>query len=124
MLVTFSSSTSSEIVMFAEVARQLLQVVGKECLARGVFTKEQLPDAIEALRRASLAEQETVRANGPQAEEIDDEDAQKTPKIGFAQRAYPLIELMEWARQEGGFVMWRAASNFCAEVSDKDRLRL
>jgi len=41
MLVKFTSSTSGQIMMFAPVARLLLELVGKECTARGVITTEQ-----------------------------------------------------------------------------------
>lgn len=53
MLVKFTSSTSGQIMMFAQVARQLLELVGKDCSARGVITTEQLPEAIERLRAAT-----------------------------------------------------------------------
>jgi len=32
--------------------------------------------------------------------------------IGFGQRAYPMIELLEWTRKEDGFVLWEAAKDF------------
>jgi hypothetical protein len=53
MLVKFISSTSGQIMMFAAVARQLLDILGKDCSARGVITTEQLPEAIERLRLAA-----------------------------------------------------------------------
>lgn len=52
MLVKFTSSTSGQIMMFAQVARQMLEILGKDCNARGVITSEQLPDAIARLRGA------------------------------------------------------------------------
>jgi hypothetical protein len=52
MLVKFNSSTSGQIMMFSPAARQLLEILHKDCTARGVITSEQLPEAIERLRRA------------------------------------------------------------------------
>lgn len=52
MLVRLTSNTSGEMIMFAEHARRLFEIVGKECTARGVFTTEQLPAAIARLRQA------------------------------------------------------------------------
>jgi Domain of unknown function (DUF1840) len=112
MLVTVTSSTSGEIIMFAETARYLFEIAGKECVARGVFTREQLPDAIAKLQRA-VANTRDELVESPYVEQGDDErDAQTAPRIGLAQRAHPLIELMERTRDNDGFVMWQAAKDF------------
>ena len=42
---------------------------------------------------------------------VDDGDADGPP-VGLAQRAYPLIELLEWTRKEDGFILWEAANDF------------
>ena len=113
MLVTFSSSTSGQLMMFAPTARQMLEIIGKECAAKGVIMSDQLPAAIDRLRAAVAA------ARGPAAspparstdDEGDDENKEETP-VGLGQRAYPLIELLEWTRQEEGFVLWEAAKDF------------
>jgi hypothetical protein len=114
MLVTFNSSTSGQILMFADAARRLFNIVGKEGTARGVFTAEQLPGAIEKLKNAVAAEKASAAQNvKPQdAGDPGDEEKAKNAGIGLAQRAHPLIELMERTHQEEGFVMWEAASDF------------
>ena len=112
MLVTFTSNTSGEIIMFAETARRLLDIIGKTCSALGVITEEQLPEAIEKLQRAVLAEKNEVSEESQRLNKAGDDEDPKTPGIGLAQRAYPLIELMERIRVIGGFVMWRAAQDF------------
>jgi len=106
MLVTFTSSTSGEILMFSEMARRLFEIIGKTGSARGVFTKEQLPDAIEKLRQAVAAEK--ADPDSPEAEELDDEN----DHVDLAQRAHPFIELLESTRKEDGYVMWHAANDF------------
>jgi hypothetical protein len=113
MLVTITSSTSGEIIMFAQTARHLFEITEKECMSRGVFTKEQLPDAITKLRRAVANAKDEPADNAPYAEQGKDaDDDQSTPNIGLAQRAHPLIELMERTRDLDGFVMWQAAKDF------------
>lgn len=115
MLVTFVSSNSGQILMFAAVARHLLQIVGKESSARGVITFEQLRDAIHRLRLAAAAAGRAASANG---EEEEDNDDGTGPPVGLAQRAYPLIELLERTLQassppgEKGFILWEAAGDF------------
>ncbi len=109
MLVKFTSSTSGQIMTFAPVARQLLEILGKDCSARGVITTEQLPEAIDRLRHAA------ADPGSPAATETGDSDDHNTSDvspIGLGQRAYPLIELLEWTRKEDGFVLWEAAQDF------------
>lgn len=107
MLVTLTSSTSGEILVFSDIAHRLFEIIGKECTARGVFTKEQLPDAITKLQVAVGAAKDDSSRNKAPAE-----DSAATPDIGLAQHAHPLIELLERTRQEDGYLMWTAQSPF------------
>ncbi|MBL8396368.1 MAG: DUF1840 domain-containing protein [Candidatus Accumulibacter sp.] len=113
MLVKFISSTSGQIMMFAPVARQLLEAIGKDCSARGVITTEQLPEAISRLRIAATDGKSSSASNKADTETHggrDDED--EANRVGLGQRAYPLIELLEWTRKEEGFVLWEATKDF------------
>ena len=121
MLVRLNSSTSGEMIMFAEHARWLFDIIGKDCGARGVFTCEQLPDAIARLKTACEAEKQALRAAERKAheegfeeeEDLNDED-HKSGRVGvhLVQRATPLIHLMEWTHQEKGFILWEADRDF------------
>jgi hypothetical protein len=119
MLVRMTSSTSGEVILFAEHAHRLFEIIGKECTARGVFALEQLPDALARLRQA-VADDKAATAQATQAQPdcIDHDSAEEAdaakrePVVGLAQRAYPLIRLLERTQQEGGFVLWEAASDF------------
>lgn len=104
MLVKFHSSTSGEIMMFAETARLILGVLGKECTARGVITLEQLPDEITRLRTAMR------RQPRPAADPGADRDDELP--VGFVQRATPFVELLERTLADEGYVLWEAASDF------------
>ncbi|EXI87248.1 MAG: hypothetical protein AW11_02675 [Candidatus Accumulibacter regalis] len=117
MLVKFNSSTSGQIMMFAPAARQLLEILHKDCTARGVITSEQLPEAIERLRRAVAGggSNGTLPPQaGTPAQDDDSNDDRRAdgPPIGLAQRAFPLIELLEWTRKEDGYILWEAAKDF------------
>lgn len=116
MLVRLTSSTSGEIILFAEQARRLFEIIGKECTARGVFTLAQLPDAVARLRHAVAAEKDAARpvpeappADRDQADEASDDPDQA---ISLGQRAHPLIRLMERTHKDGGFILWEAARDF------------
>lgn len=108
MLVTFTSSTSGEIVMFSEVAHRLFEIVGKAGTARGVFTKEQLLDAIDKLRQAVAAE----KGSADPVKKMDAGGSEQASNVDLAQRAHPFIELLESTRKEDGYVMWNAANDF------------
>jgi hypothetical protein len=112
MLVKFISSTSGQIMMFATVARQLLEIVEKDCSARGVITTEQLPDVIRRLRLATAQTASRSPGNDAGTTDADEHDGDDASKVGLAQRAYPLIELLDWTRKEEGFVLWEAAEDF------------
>jgi hypothetical protein len=131
MLVRLTSSTSGEMIMYAEHARRLFEIIGKEGTARGVFTREQLPEAVERLHQAVQEEklelQETERKAREEGlvddEESSDEDdeakqakeeAAKSGRTGvtLGQRAYPLIHLMELTFKEDGFILWEASGEF------------
>lgn len=105
MLVKFQSSTSGEVMMFADNARTLLGVLKKECTARGVITFEELPDEIARLRAAI----EGDRASGRPAEEA--EPGKELP-VGFSQRATPFLEMMERTLRREGYVLWQAPADF------------
>lgn len=103
MLVTFNSNVAGELMMFAEVARRLLTVAGKECTARGVILADQVPDIIVRLRAAAAADKVE---HGP-----DDEEDPNV--VGLGRRAQPFIEFLELtARETDGFVLWEAARDF------------
>lgn len=123
MLVKLTSNTSGEMIMFAEHARRLFDIIGKECTARGVFTKEQLPDAIARLRQAVQADrsEQQSKEHQDQRDGVDERDedeeraeARKAGRIGVSlgQRAQPLINLLEWTNKEGGFILWEAEHDF------------
>ena len=119
MLVKFNSNTSGQIMMFAPAARQLLEILHKDCTARGVITTEQLAEAIERLQAAVAGGRrgggEALPAQATASEKADGSDAghpEGGPPIGLAQRALPLIELLEWTQKEDGFILWEAAKDF------------
>lgn len=103
MLVKFDSNVAGELMMFADVARRLLQAAGKECTARGVIRAEQVPDIVARLRTAAAADKSEHGG--------DEEDDQNVVSLG--RRAQPFIEFLELtAREKDGFVLWEAPADF------------
>jgi hypothetical protein len=121
MLIKLTSSSSGEIIMFAKHARRLFEIIGKECTARGVFTREQLPPAIVSLHHAvdeeklaakRLAEEECASEDSENEQDDDGGKDQAEAKVSLAQRAHPLINLMQWTFKEKGFILWETERDF------------
>ncbi len=111
MLVRFESSETAEVLMYAETARMLLQVLGKETTARGTFTQPEMARAAAALR----AEAQQAPKPTEDEEEIDQKTGKpKGPQVGFSQRAWPLIDMLERTARSGpdAYIVWEAAEAF------------
>jgi hypothetical protein len=114
MLVKFNSSVSGEMIMLADAAKRLLEIIGKERSARGVITTEQLPLALQRLRNAVAEEKKGQREAGKVDNgypDLDDEEATEPP-VGLGRRAHPFIEMLDWTQREEGFVLWEAPADF------------
>jgi len=80
----------------------------KEIPVRGVFTPEQLGDAIASLEQA-------IAQDKPPAQNDDDEDLPRDAlslPVGLRQRAHPLLELMRQAKKANQPLLWEAGSGW------------
>ena len=112
MLITFRSKAGSEVLMLSDHAAPLLRAAGKSLPdafpERGVFTPEQLDQAIAGIEKAV--------ALAPEQPREQDQDPDAPPvhpmarTVGLQQRAFPLLGLMKKARAKGVNVTWEAAS--------------
>ena len=109
MLVRFISSETGEILMFAEAARSLLQVLGKETTAKGAFLPDEMLAAAQTLRDA------VSRAEAPPVDDERDADGKKKePVVALSQRAWPLIDMLERTARGGAKanIVWEASADF------------
>ena len=105
MLITFKSAAAADVVMFGDSAKALLKVIGKDPEdATGIVTVDQLPFAIETLKSAI----DYDKARHSAGHHADDEDTPKglAATVHLAQRAWPLLEMLEFSQQEGKPVTW------------------
>lgn len=109
MLVTFTSSETGEVLMFASTAGELLRIVGKETTARGVFVPAEMLTAAARLKAAVAAAEAP-----PEADEDDEEAKRKPPPVSLRQRAWPLIDMFERTAKAGAeaHIVWEAAQSF------------
>jgi len=109
MLIRFYSSETGELLMFAEAAKTLLQMIGKETTARGTFSQPEMQPAADALRQALQGE-----ATAAPAEEEEDEERAVDRPVGLSSRAWPLIDMLERTGRGGAKanIIWEAPQAF------------
>ncbi len=110
MLFTFRSDAASDVIMFGDTAKKLISILGKDPDdSKGIVTVEQLPDAIRRLRTA--IEEDKVRSQRTPEQEEADAEAGRTglaAPVSLAQRAWPLLDMMEHSQRERVPVIWGA----------------
>jgi len=105
-MITFQSDAAADIMMFDDVAKHMMEIIGHEYTTRGIITVEQLPAAIAKLREAIAADR---AAHAGQYDRPEFEDAQggsKRAYVGLAPRAVPLAEMFEYSLKAEKPVMW------------------
>ncbi len=107
MLVTFKSKAAADVPMYAEHATLLLSLVGKTLepaeAPRGIITAADVPAALAKLKAAADASRRTDKDRA--SAQRDDEPGQAL-SVGLAQRAFPLIDMLERAAKDGRDVVW------------------
>jgi hypothetical protein len=112
MLVTFKSKAAAEVMMYEEHARRILDLLNKD-VKRGIITSAEAPNAVARLE-AEIAESrlhptsEEVKRDvlAHHGDEGDDNEHEPVEFVSFATRAYPLLEMLRAARNDGYDVMW------------------
>lgn len=107
MIVKFQSVSTADVITFADVARVLLKILGKEPTARGVITPEEMPEALARL--AALKQQE-----GKPGTALEDSGVGVEPHewIALSRRAEPFLRMLDRAHLAGKAVTWTAAADF------------
>ncbi|MFZ1643721.1 MAG: DUF1840 domain-containing protein [Candidatus Contendobacter sp.] len=102
MLVTFRTKAHADILMFGDIAVQLLKRMGHSGTVPGALLADEVPAALDRLRNAVAAHKAAVPKAADGAE---DDDANERP-VDLTQRALPLIELLAAAAAARCDVMW------------------
>ena len=98
MLITFKSKAHADVVMFGDVARELIRLMGKSTALPSALGPEDIPAALSRLETA-LAER---------AEPEPDDDDEEDDKVRLRTRALPLIEMLNAARDADAPVIWES----------------
>ena len=107
MLVTFKSKAAADIPMYPEHAKMLLSLVGKslepESAPQGIITAAEAPAALAKLKAAADASRKSEKDG---ATKEGDEQPGQAISVGLAQRAFPLIDMLERAVKEKRDIVW------------------
>ncbi len=111
MLITFKSKSSPELLMYQEHAQRILDLLHKSP-TRGVITAAEAATALSLLEHeVALSKQhpEVDVEHDIHTHDLEESDTQERvvqQRVGFAARAYPLLEMLRAAKQDGNDIIW------------------
>ncbi len=107
MIYEFKSRATGTLVTTQAVAERILQIIGKPAQAKGVILPEQMPAALEALKRAIDNERNSKAALNPDrtaVNETETDDAE--PEVSLASRGFPFLEMLREAYAARKEITW------------------
>ena len=116
MIVIFQSPAAGDVIMFGDVAKRMMKLMGKEPTDKGIVTVEQLPDAIARIKAAIEEDKQQRAGRNPEDLPQTEPDGSGSgsggrgqgsrPFVTLTQRAVPLLELLEWSLKKQKPVVW------------------
>jgi len=101
MLIKFDSKVGG-FTMAGDIAVQLLKAMGHSGTVPSAILSRDIPDALARLKVAV----NTAAGTPAESSGSDDEDS-KESQVSLRQRAFPLIDLLTRAAEQGAEVMWK-----------------
>lgn len=111
MLITFKSKAYPNVLMYQEHAKRILDLLHKDS-DRGVITAAEATQAVKLLEseieesrkhQATDELEEDVKAHHG---DVSDAEHEQVQTVSFSTRAYPLLEMLRAARDQGNDVLW------------------
>lgn len=100
MLITFSSRSSADIMMFGDIAVHLIKLMGHSGTIPSALTAEDVPAALAVLEAAMEAAKQVIEP------ELSADDNEEVTPVSLQHRALPLIKMLQIAVQDKSYVMW------------------
>jgi hypothetical protein len=105
MITTFRSRVSADVMMFGDVTRNMMRIIGKDYTDQGIVTVADLPEAIAKLR-AAIDDDKAAHASSAASSGAIVPDESQERLVSTAQRALPLVALFESSLQHDVPVVW------------------
>ena len=114
MLYKFKSKATADLIMLEPNGKQILRIIGKEPVPKGILEVLEIPRAIEALRQAVQQEEDTRAQMDAQnvSGSVDTKDTKGAVTSGqerlvsLRQRAAPFIDMLQRAHKANKDVVW------------------
>jgi hypothetical protein len=97
MLYKFKSPASGDVIMLGPHGDQLLRLLGRDPVSKGIIEPAAMPAAVQALQSAITAEASTPVLGG-------DDTADAT--VSLRQRLWPMIDMLRRAHAADEAVVW------------------
>lgn len=103
-MIRFHSKAGADVLMLDAHAAVVLQALGRSPASQGIFLPEQVAAALEQFEHQPVEPQDVAPAT-------DDQDGEQPQSLHptLAQRAWPLLDLLRRAQQQGYPVTWSSA---------------
>lgn len=101
----FKSKAAGDVLMLGVSGDQLLRIIGKEPVAKGIIEPAAMPAAIKAIEDA-IAQEEAHQAQAEETEGEIDRTASDGEGVTLRQRAWPLLEMMKSAHAAAKEIVW------------------
>ena len=113
MLITFKTKAYPNVMMYQEHAKRILDLLHKDAEAeRGVITAQEANEAVVTLER-EIEESRKHQATDEMEQDVkahhgDNQDGEheQITAVSFSTRAYPLLEMLRAARDQGSDILW------------------
>lgn len=111
MLVRFTCEAYRDVLLFGDIARALLALMGHSGATPGALAADEIAPALARLREALAAGHQPPAPATDQAPDQADNEAEDDPPtpIPLTTRALPLIELLTAAGEAEAPVLWYPA---------------
>jgi hypothetical protein len=103
VLIRFTSDVAGHFIMLGDNALPLLRLMGMSGREEGAVSGDDLRQALQTLQAALQRAAEL--AAGRVSDNEDDE--QEAVPVSLQRRALPLLEMLQRAAREDGYVMWQ-----------------
>ena len=111
MLITFKTKAYPNVLMYQEHAMRILDLLQKDP-ERGVITAAEAAKAVPLLEheieesRKHQAMDEVEQDVKAHSGDIEDTEHEPAELVTFSTRAYPLLEMLRAARDQGSDILW------------------
>lgn len=104
MHYVFKSKADADLIMMEPATVQILRILSREPSRQGIIEAAAIPAAMQAIEDAIAAE--AAAARQAVAKDDDEEGHLAEPRVGLAQRAWPLLQMMKRSLAERADIVW------------------